>query len=437
MNSEIDYPAEYDNSGRVANAAELMDQYITDATKYREFAADRAQIDLEYGGGDRNKMDIFWPDSDAARERDSPMVMFIHGGYWQRMDKSCFSHMAAGLNDHGIAVAIPSYTLCPQISVEGIINEMRRACLVLFQTFQRRITVVGHSAGGHLTACMLGTNWPKIHQDLPHDLVASGLGISGLYDLVPILQTPINDALGMDDEQARSTSPMLWLPETFQRFDAWVGSEESNEFHRQSRQLAQRWNMLATPCRYVSVPGANHFTVIDGMVKPDSPMVRRIIELMEKPAAEIELPQPDEKDVEKLSQQFTEESMAEGPDPEPDPLAETQSDSSGDGDGAQDDEVEFDADAILVETSQDSGESDESDGDGDGENNEDDVAAFDLDELQLAEEMAKSVNLTMPPEAMVEPELPDAPDLEGSAEQQPEQPAGGDQTDTTPQKKTE
>ena len=265
--SDIDYAKEYDNSGRVENAADLIDNYMLDAALFRESHAVHLEADLVYGPEPRNMMDIFWPlksdddereteaeaEAEAEAENDSPppildkdvpITMFIHGGYWQRLDRSCFSHMASGLLAHGIAVAIPSYTLCPENTVEGIINEMRRACLVLYQTHERPITVFGHSAGGHLAACLLATEWNAIHPELPEDLVQSGMGISGLYDLVPLIQTPINEALGLDEETAVRASPVLWTPDALNRFEAWVGGDESDEYHRQSRDLADQWSIL-------------------------------------------------------------------------------------------------------------------------------------------------------------------------------------------------
>ncbi|MGI9355016.1 MAG: alpha/beta hydrolase [Rhizobiaceae bacterium] len=292
MSESIDYSKEYDNSGRVANSEELVDAYIEDAATFREQSR-HAQYDLSYGPQPRNKLDIFWP----RNESDCPIVVFIHGGYWQRLDRSAFSHMAKGLNAVGVAVAIPSYTLAPDISVSGIINEMRRTCLTLYQTYKRRLTVIGHSAGGHLAACMIATDWQAIHPDLPHDLVASGMGISGIYDLLPLLQTPVNDALGMDEAAALAASPMSWLPDAMQRFEAWVGAEESSEYHRQSRKLAANWTLLGTPTDYVSVKGANHFTIIHDLTKSDSYMVLTILDLVEKPVQEIDLPEPDDEEM--------------------------------------------------------------------------------------------------------------------------------------------
>ena len=281
MKPDIDYASEYDNSGRVENSADLVDQYILDAALYRESRMDHAELNIAYGPDDRNFLDIFWPDAG----QDCPMVVFIHGGYWQRLDRSAFSHMASGLNSRGVAVALPSYTLCPDISIAGIITEMRRCCLLMYQTYKRPLTVVGHSAGGHLAACMMATDWPQIHPDLPEDLVQSGMAISGLFDLAPLIQTPINEALQLDLEQAIESSPVLWTADGAAQFDAWVGGDESSEFQRQSADLAQSWSMLGTVVRHVSVTGANHFTVIDQLTDAESPMVERVMELIKRPYA--------------------------------------------------------------------------------------------------------------------------------------------------------
>jgi arylformamidase len=335
MSNQIDYTAEYDNSARVENSAELVDRYISDAADFRESFAENADLDLIYGPGERNMMDIFWPDDELGRDRKSRLVIFIHGGYWQRMDRSSFSHLAKGLNARGIAVAMPSYTLCPDIKIDGIITEIRRACLVLFQTYRQKLTVVGHSAGGHLAACMMATNWQTIHQQLPHNLIASGMGLSGLYDLTPLCQTPINEAVGMDEQQARESSPLFWTPEAFQKFEAWAGAEESGEYHRQSRELADRWSLLGTPTQFVPVPGANHFTIVDELVKADSPMVNRIVELMDDPELKIDLPDVDPDTMSALLSRFAEEAelpiepeQEDGFDTVDDPQIETDIDDS-------------------------------------------------------------------------------------------------------------
>ena len=101
MIDEIDYPKEYDNSGRVKNSEQLLSKHISDAAAFRETSGRFVDYDVEYGPEPRNKMDIFWPDNGAGKKRMSPIVMFIHGGYWHLLDRSAFSHLAGGLNAHG------------------------------------------------------------------------------------------------------------------------------------------------------------------------------------------------------------------------------------------------------------------------------------------------------------------------------------------------
>ncbi len=300
---EIDaYLAEqYDNSGRVADASALIDAYTTDAETFRERDGLVADYAMRYGSAERNLLDIFWPDA----SRDAPLAVFIHGGYWQRLDRSDFSHMASGLLEHGIAVAMPSYTLCPDTTVAGIVTEMRRACLLLNQTYKRPLTVFGHSAGGHLAACVFATDWSALHPNLPEDLVQSGLGLSGLYDLQPLVSTPVNEALGLDEKTAETSSPLGWLPPPLHRFDTWVGSAESDEYHRQSRQLSARWSLLGTPSLHIAVEGANHFTIVDALTDADSPLVQRLAKLVGEPTDAFDIPDPDEDAVLAAMQTFS------------------------------------------------------------------------------------------------------------------------------------
>ncbi|MEM7303013.1 MAG: alpha/beta hydrolase fold domain-containing protein [Pseudomonadota bacterium] len=272
---------QYNNSGRVENAAALIDAYINDSHAFRETVGEQAAFGLSYGPNERNKMDIFWPQD----RENCPIAMFVHGGYWQMLEGSGFSHMAKGLLAHNVAVAVPSYTLCPDITVDGIIDELRRACAVLWKTYGRKLTVFGHSAGGHLTACLFATYWDRMHPDLPADLVSAGLGISGLYDLAPLIPTKVNEPLRLTSADMDHVSPIGWLVEPQTRFDAWVGGDESDEYHKQSRNLAERWYMLGAETHMEVVAGANHFTIIDQLTDPNSPMVHRILELMRHPQA--------------------------------------------------------------------------------------------------------------------------------------------------------
>ncbi len=164
-----------------------------------------------------------------------PVVVFIHGGYWRSFDHTVFSHSAAGLVAHGLTVAVPTYTLCPAVSVPDIIDELRQFTIHLWQRLKRPMVMSGHSAGGHLAAAMIASNWE--HFGAPADIIHSGLAISGLFDLRPLLATTINADTCLDQVQCLTASPLLWPLPRKVTFDAWVGANESAEFIRQSRSL--------------------------------------------------------------------------------------------------------------------------------------------------------------------------------------------------------
>ena len=264
----------------------VIEAYHKDAAAFRERHVHKS-LDVAYGPRTRNDVDIFWP-SDAAADRHSevPIVVFIHGGYWRRFDRRTFSHLAEGLVRKGVAVAMPSYTLAPEVGVGEIITEMRSCMRFLNQTFGRKLTAIGHSAGGHLAACMFATDWAKVDPTLPADLVPSGFAISGIFDLEPLLGAEANETLGLDRETARAVSPLRDLPPALRRFDAWVGRREAPGFHEQSRDLVRRWGMTGALCEHHVVPNANHFNVVDPLRNPRSRMVKHILHLAAHPEGE-------------------------------------------------------------------------------------------------------------------------------------------------------
>jgi acetyl esterase/lipase len=165
----VDYEVEYNNRARVPEHPALISGWARDAAAYREQHPPQR---LSYGAGSRNTIDIF-------HGGDGPIVVFIHGGYWQALDGSFFSHCARGLNAHGVTVAVPGYDLCPNVTVDDIIGEMRAACRELAK-LRRPLVISGHSAGGHLAACMLATDWVALEPSLPKKAVAAAYAISGL-----------------------------------------------------------------------------------------------------------------------------------------------------------------------------------------------------------------------------------------------------------------
>ncbi len=273
-----DLEAEYDNRARVPEHRAIIEGWARDAAAFR--AAARAELAVPYGGRERTRLDLFRPAADAG----GAVIVFIHGGYWQALDRSFFSHLARGAVAHGMIVAIPGYDLCPAVRVGDIVDEMRQACLELWRREGRTLVVVGHSAGGHLGAEMLATDWPALDASLPRHLVRAAYAISGLFELEPLVPTSINKALGMDAAEARGLSPLFRRAPAGLALDAVVGGEESSEYLRQSRTIADVWGKAGVATRFEAIAGANHFTIIAPLADPASAMTGRVVELASGPA---------------------------------------------------------------------------------------------------------------------------------------------------------
>jgi arylformamidase len=272
----IDYEAEYNNRARVPEHPEIFARWAREAENYRADAlkAGRAELGLSYGDTPRQCLDLFLPEAGE----DAPLALFIHGGWWRSLDPSMFSQMARGLNAHGFAVAVAGYDLCPNVSIADIIEQMRRACAFLWQRFGHRVFIYGHSAGGHLAAAMVATDWQSLYPKAPADLVPAAYSISGVFDLTPLVGISVNQDLKLDDAGARKISPVFWPLKPGRSFDAVVGGLESGEFKRQSRLIADAWQGAAKT-RYQEVPGTNHFTAVDALADPQSAMTARVAEL--------------------------------------------------------------------------------------------------------------------------------------------------------------
>jgi arylformamidase len=273
----IDYEAEYNNRARVPEHPEIFARWAREAEDYRAEAMKerRAELGLSYGSSLRQFIDLF----SARRAVTAPLALFIHGGYWRSLDPSLFSHMARGLNAHDVTVAVVGYDLCPEVTIAEIIEQIRHACLFLWLRTGQRMMIYGHSAGGHLAATMLATEWQARYPKAPPDLVPAAYSISGLFDLAPLVSIPMAQDLRLDESEARSVSPLFWPAPKGRPFDAVVGALESSEFLRQSRTIADSWGKAGAQTRYEAIPGTNHFTVIDALADPHSAMVGRLAEL--------------------------------------------------------------------------------------------------------------------------------------------------------------
>ncbi|HEX2652623.1 MAG TPA: alpha/beta hydrolase [Xanthobacteraceae bacterium] len=274
----VNYEAEYDNRARVPEFPVILARWQSESIAYREETthAGRAELNVRYGKTDRQILDLFLPKAGAA----APLALFFHGGYWRALAPATFSQMARGLNARGVAVAVVGYDLCPEVSIADIVVQARQACIYLWRRFGRRVMVYGHSAGGHLAACLLATDWKKLSPDMPEDFLPTAYSISGLFDLKPMMHVAMNEDFRLDDKEATRVSPLTWTPPKGRVLDAVVGALESSEFLRQSREIADVWGRTGVTTRYEAIADANHFTVLDPLTDPNSAMVERLMKLV-------------------------------------------------------------------------------------------------------------------------------------------------------------
>lgn len=270
----IDYEVEYDNRARVPEHPDIFARWQREGAAYRA-ATHNVKLAIPYGPSMRQTVDLF-----PAKDDDkAPFAMFIHGGWWRSLDPSMFSQVAAGPNARGISVAVAGYDLCPNVSIADIIVQMRNACLMLWRKRRQRIFIYGHSAGGHLAACMVAQDWKAFAADAPADLVPAAYAISGVFDLLPLVHVSQNQDLRLDELEARRVSPLYWHVPVGCSLDAVVGAQESSEFLRQSRTIAETWRQGMALTRYEEIAGANHFTVVDPLTDPNSAMTARVAAL--------------------------------------------------------------------------------------------------------------------------------------------------------------
>ena len=267
----IDYEVEYDNRARVPEHPEIFARWQREAAAYRA-SAHNVKLGISYGPSLRRTIDTF-----PAKDDDhAPLAVFIHGGWWRSLEPSMFSQLAAGPNARGITVAVVGYDLCPHVSIADIIEQIRTACLFLWRKRRQRIVIYGHSAGGHLAACMVAQDWKAFASDVPADLVPAAYAISGVFDLLPLVHVSQNQDLRLDEAEARRISPLHWNVPAGRSLDAVVGALESSEFLRQSKSIVEAWRRAQALTRYEEIAGANHFTVIDPLSDPNSAMTARV-----------------------------------------------------------------------------------------------------------------------------------------------------------------
>jgi acetyl esterase/lipase len=252
----------YANGPHIAGAEGYPARWATRAAAFRAGLGPRARTGLAYGPHPRQRLDLFLPEAAAAG-----LVVFVHGGYWRAFDAASWSHLAAGALSRGWAVAMPSYPLCPEVTIAAITASIRAAVDHAAASVAGPVRLVGHSAGGHLVARMLCADAAPEAAGR----IARVLPISGLFDLEPLRHTAMNADFRLDAAAARAESPLSCRPRAGVPVTLWVGGDERPVFLEQSRRIAAAWG-----AELVIEPDRHHFDVIDGLEATDSRLTRAL-----------------------------------------------------------------------------------------------------------------------------------------------------------------
>jgi arylformamidase len=278
-----DFDAQYNlRAGRPDYEVTVIPGWSSDSETAR--AASDCSLDIRYGDGEKQKLDVF-----RCGDASAPTLVYFHGGYWQRGDKSIYSFIAPPFNAAGVNVVVVGYDLCPSVTITRISQEAREAMAHLWRNAatlginRDRITVMGHSAGGHLTQMMMATAWPAIGADLPADLIKAGIPVSPLSYLEPVrLTEALNAGIRMDPEEADAESPMTHHPPATNAPQlVVVGGAETDEFHRQARMYVEKYETADRKMGLYVVPDVDHFDELNVLVDPSSPFFKHTCDMLE------------------------------------------------------------------------------------------------------------------------------------------------------------
>ena len=280
--SPEEFDAEYNlRAGRPDYEETVIPGWTHDSEEARKSLD--CDIGIVYGSGPKQKLDVFrCPDPNA------PTLVYFHGGYWQRGDKSIYSFIAPPFVAAGINVVVVGYDLCPDVSITRISEQAREAMVYIWKNGETlginrdQLTVMGHSAGGHITEMMMATHWPKREEGLPADLIKAGIPVSPLSYLEPVrLTQALNAGIRMDEAEAEAESPMTnHPPATNAPQLVVVGGAETSEFHRQANMYAKAYGNNDRKIGLYVVPDVDHFDELNVLVDPSSTFFQKSCDMI-------------------------------------------------------------------------------------------------------------------------------------------------------------
>lgn len=256
----------------VADLQPYLDRYAQMSEVAR--AALTVQSGLAYGSKPDEVLDFF-----PATTPRAPIHVFVHGGYWRALGKDESSFAAPAFVRAGASFVALNYALAPKARLDEIVRQCRSAIAWLYRNASKlgsdpeRIFVSGSSAGGHLVAMLLATQWDQ-QFGIPDDVIKGGCAVSGIFDLEPLLQCSINETLRMDREEALRNSPMALVRRNPAPLIVAWGEVETAEWKRQNRQYAGLWRSAGNTCETIEIPGRNHYDIILDLNDPGAQLGR-------------------------------------------------------------------------------------------------------------------------------------------------------------------
>ena len=262
---------------------------VPEVIKYRETESARVRQklsgyqDLSYGEGKGHKLDVF----SASDVRGlGPALIYIHGGYWQLSDKNDTTYIAPAFLSSGISFITINYSLAPIATMGQIVEECRSAVRWIYQNASefgidsKKLFLAGHSAGGHLTAMMLATDWKKYDPGMPKVPINGACALSGIYDLEPVRLSFLNKVLGLKVDDALQNSPVYLDPASDVPLILSVGERETDEFKRQQNEFLATWSAKGLGVMEIAAPNCHHYTIVEHFGDAESALHQAMVAMI-------------------------------------------------------------------------------------------------------------------------------------------------------------